>query len=464
MSISITLEQGGTTYLGANATVLEFKSGIPRKSSRKVYRAGIDGEDLELSDYRNAVDEIKVLLTGGKTTVRASLRDIQAMFDRLKMRNGYRKMKHISPGYLNVNLDSEGNWRTEIIDATFDIENALFEYQWEAGKIIVRFLIERRPYYEGSETALTLSNGHGSGTTLQVDNSRCSVASLYNYADITTTILGDLRSPLILKIGNPMISGREIFKPFIGLNVFSDPSNFQHVFEANNTYNANGTLVTGDTNYTENSYRTFNLSGTGDQLTSQWNVVSAQVGKTKGAKFLPVLRMTAALAQDHWFAKVVAFYKDFIFDVYDPGYTNLNQYVSTHVLKPIPLPPEIPGQSSYQDMRFALYFKSTVDVSKTIGIDFLHLFPTDNFRWYSSDGSGVDQDEILVDDGVQDIVYLQSSTGGKLHMFSGYGERLHVYPGQSHRIIMLWNSDLTTDAKAGESELQASYRPRRMIL
>jgi hypothetical protein len=121
------------------------------------------------------------------------------------------------------------------------------------------------------------------------------------------------------------------------------------------------------------------------------------------------------------------------------------------------MPPYLTDQTNLLPLELVLTVRGADGL--TIPIDFAHLTPIDNYKFFSPRGYGIGVGERLNDDAVAGRLYGASSTGAAAGIYIGSGELL-ISPDATQRFYF-WRDTGTGNYKIDDtSSIRMWYRPR----
>lgn len=400
------------------------------------------GDDYAAVSYQNVTETIEFAVEGATSTVvQSKIDDIQRMIRKAALRRSNPLAYRV---WLLFNLDGT-EYRSEILYGKLTHGPDAIR-GWASNFVENRLSITRRPYWEGPETEISFStNTQGAATGGRTvgngDDGWARIAA--------SQITGTMPAPLHVEYTNTSGGSVEIKELWLANNVHNDPATFAYYLTAASVDNgAPAALSWSSTPY--------------DQPAWVWGLASSQLSAAAGMRFRLLARFTAAPSQTIFLRGRSGLYEDPLFLGTDTTPEAYN-FESTAVmdLGSVSIPPGGVGDTIATDSSaVALQVRSNSVGSLTL--DKVFLFPADNFRriWQASSLLSVNN-ETLVDDQPERLLYSLESTGKQLNRYYGAGA-LTVWPGVEQRIYML------NTGSSGNTSMSASvrlwYRPRRETL
>ena len=429
----------------------------------------LENYDMKVAqdDDKTVVDTVDIMINAATgALVQTQARAIEAMLDAA---HRYQKTRTGARVFVTAQLISDTDtWRSELVGGRMELaEDALAV--WGNYKARATLYLERVPYWEGTETPITLSNGNGSGDTgLQIyncnDGAGSSPSKRNNYAQIAAGVIaGVLPAPLKVQLtqnsgGTVVISGL-----YMATNADSDPANLNHMLEAESR--VWGGTVTADSSCSGSSKVVFSAYSTSVQ--AYWNLDSAIIQKTSGRwlrLLLAVRSRTATVAQmetiqadlrDSTGVNVLWRGPEVPFNAAGTaGYPLVD-------LGAFPLPP---GSSAVAYERVQLWVTLRLaSGSATTALDFIQLTPADAYRPVRVVPIGILTGDVLVDDGIDGASYA-TANGFRGPFLRTFTDPLVVWPGKLQRIYVLTDCETLDYAVANRCLIRAWYRPRRLSI
>lgn len=399
----------------------------------------------------SVTEPVEVLISGASAAaVGAKAQAIEQMFLRARNRywtgNGPRV-------FVQFQYSTEGAaYRSELINGSLELEkDALTAFpQFKVG---ARLLLTRQGFWEGPRTAIPLSNRNGANNTtgLTVYNKG---TGQDNWGEIAASAVGGaLPAPVELWLTNNT-GGTRYYRNFrIANNTYNTLLN--HILEGE-TSNPSVTVVSSSS-ASGGAYGAFtNISGT-FQLEAGNSVTSKIAGRR-----VHILAKFAALPLINVWARVTVLDFAGVSPLYNGPEVRLDPPTATkfYHLGTIPLPPTAYDTSG---PTLKIRIDVTCESSSTVGLDFIQLTPADDlcYRQLIQSGYGAPSGSVLVDNGIEGLVYLAVS-GVNYPLYTARTQPLHVFPGVDQRIYVLHDGD--NASVDWTLALRAWYRPRRITL
>jgi hypothetical protein len=359
-------------------------------------------------------------------------------------------------------------YRSRIYDGVLLYDTKLAAW-WPKKRLKVTLVVERAPFWEGAEIAIPLTNGNGvdvdDGLTVYNcnDESGSSPNVQQNYVDIAAgAILGDLAAPAKILAVNTYTD--RLYDLWIGHN-YTDPTHAVWNYEGED---AAGGSSGADATCSGGNKKTVTVDFDDEETLLTWTLGSAALSAARGQWVHALLRVDNLSLEE---LRQMYFRMNIIWNLTTiwqsekaaPSDLRLMQIRDLFTFR---LPPWLAGMNDLDGLSLALSGQRRVATDLTIGVDFLQLVPADSFRYIVSNGYGVEQDDLLVDDGILGLLYRMDASGeGRIGIFSGYGEPIQLQPGLAQRLYFLMTG-ITLGLAAIDQTLSVMvrYRPRRRAL
>lgn len=396
-------------------------------------------------------DAVEILVYG--TTValmQAKVQSIEAMLRRARARY----WTGVGPRvFLQLALSVDGvAYRSEVANGSLELERDALTAFGQA-KVNCRLLVTREGFWEGSRTAIPLSNRNGSNNTAGLTVYNKGTAQ-DNWADIAAaSVVGALPAPLELRMTNNTGGSRAYRNFHIANNTFG--TGLAHIIEGET---ANPALtVVNDSGSSGGQYAAF----TGVSATIQLEADSARTALLAGRR-VHVLARFAALPTnvDVWAQTLVMDFAGVtpLFTAPEVLLRPTNSVI--HNLGTVPLPP-----TAYDTSGPTLKLRVNIlcASSATVGLDFVQLTPADDlcYRHLIQGGYSAPASSAVVDDGIEGLSHLQIGSVN-YPLYSARTQPAHVFPGVDQRIYILHDGD--SMSINWTLSVRAWYRPRRITL
>lgn len=369
----------------------------------------------------SVTDTIAVTLSAATPPfVRSKKRSIENYFGLARRRQQWRSGDKV---YLQFQLSTEGagaTYRAEVLDGRIDyVEDSIQESAINYMECVI--YVTRRPYWEGPETALELTNSSGifAVTGLTIYNHDDATAGHDNYALITESqVSGTLPMPLKIEIKN--LGTRQIKNVHICLDTLTDSAqNLSPTVEGEDGVGNVGGSYSGGLAKSFTVNTTYTLAKT---------ITSAMLGYIAGRSMKVLGKFTFSGTV---YAKISLSVAS-VTVIRSPE-VKLNSQDYFQDLGTLPMPPGF-DSSSWADASLVIEFRSTASVSMTC--DFLQLFFADAgcYRYLTSVANSlmsIDVNDTILDDGIDDAAYINSASFivGKLPVIARRGSPIMI---QSH--------------------------------
>lgn len=311
----------------------------------------------------------------------------------------------------------------------------------------LRLHLVRRDWLARMPVSIRLQNAHGVDVVdgLTVVNHADSGSGHVNFCDIQgDQILGTQPQPvrLTLEVGGPAI--RRLGKIAVsgGIDLWNDSGSFDHVLEGESASAGAGCTATNavpNISASNGIYQTFQWSAATESAILRWTISNERLAWLAGRGLRPVARFQSApLANTRWRWKLLA----------ADGSNQLDQSAqvlldSASQLQVLPtfFPPTPGSTAPYQAFVLEAWLECTTAGVKQIDLDFIHLFPLENFAFFQP-VSGIVQYHNLVMDWSSGECFSEAEAGGEksvTHLVSG--SAMALYPQRNHRIYLLYETD-----------------------
>ena len=460
MAASIRITDGTTTLLslsGSNIRTLEYVPQRPEADLARAEAQGGEGADLLAEALGNVVEPARIAVLDDIPLARSVEGQLQDLFRRASYRARTGEGEQL---YWEVDLTgSDGYWRSPLVRGDVELEEGALGWQWAGKAMVLRLLAERRPYFEGARTAISLSNLHGSGTA---------ALTVYNHTDggnsssvniAANQVQGKLPTRAELELTSTSAGPKRAYTFHVGMQSFGDPAALTPSLEAESA----APLITSGTaaGGSNGSYRTFSWSGSAETSLARFTLSSSLLAACRGGTFRLFARTVGAPSTNLWLRARVQ-----LFDV-----TNLRILDQVQCstgegelieLGAVQLPPYLAGETSVAGLSILLSGQNYAGGANSLNLDYLYLMPLSSYRAYRPKGYGLAQNARLVD--APEGIYTDGWAGGRIGHYAAEGAPLMLWPGRAQRLHILQRCD---DGTAGEDRtltVRMWHRPRRVLL
>jgi hypothetical protein len=305
----------------------------------------------------------------------------------------------------------------------------------------------RRDVLSELAAGVPLQNANGVNNTagLALYNHADGGSGHVNFCDVPgSAVRGSQPLPARLLLDVTGAQRRRLGKIAIGggRDLWDETGSFAHVLEGEAAAAGAGCTSSSATASVAASggyYQVFQWTAVEETPLLSWTVNSGQLGWLKGRGLRPVARFHAlppGNSRLRW-------------RILDPGSGSLLDQSAQTLLDPqsrlqiLPafFPPVLSAWEPYQAFILEAWLECSTAGIKQIDLDFVHLFPIENFALLQP-LSGIEQDHSLVLDWVKGEFFTESlATGEKSVTHTLTGSPLTLMPGRNHRIYLLVESD-----------------------
>ena len=417
-------------------------------------------------------DELNASLTDTPAvvlfTTRAAARAAEASLNRLF--HDAREYKRSDVGvrvFVNFRPDGDTDtYRSELYSDTdgdvgrVEHGSATLDWQWINQKLVLTITWERRIYWEGPRTALSMSNSNGSGTgALTIYNHNDAGTGHDNYAQIAAaSIKGDLPTPLELKLVNTFNSGTRVGLITVSHNVRSDPANVNLIIEGESATAGAGSNVANA--FSSGGFYRQMSAPSSETLIAEFPLSGALLAQLAGNRFRIQARFSGAPVSCYVRAEVRLAGLSTLWGA-NVQWRRLDSVQSgelTTIADGVPLPPYQVGSAALDEISLALYARGAT--SGSLLLDFLQLSPLDSWREYRDAGYGLPYTASLTDDPLEGRIYANFGSG-ELGNYAAYGNPIMLWPNRLQRIYLLWKTGTGSADVDRTMTVQGWYRPRR---
>ncbi len=281
-----------------------------------------------------------------------------------------------------------------------------------------------------------------------------------NYVDLpVSTLTGTLPAPANVYISNSTNDADEMTKIWIGHNVFSDPDNMEHVWEAEDADSILGSPVaTPSADCSGGAYMTVTEAGSAEVCMFRYNLTSAELEDLNAKRFRFLAKFVGAIPAMYVRLAVTYPAGSTTTELESGDTVLLNTDDLTQEIGELQLPPWLTKLSNWQGVSVCVYGRKTGGF--TLNVDFFQPTPTHSFRRLVPASGGVEYEESLVDEGSSGEVYHRAvSTLAKAAFYEASGsDCIMLYPGRAQRLYFLHESDGTEIDRVLQLQVQTYLR------
>lgn len=429
---------------------LRYTPGDPKPRSVTITDPRRDGDDVPITTFGNVVETAEATLYADGTVpgAQALKRDLERLFAQARHVQRYKRGPRV---YLEFRVDGEVSWyRAEVKNGYCTLSDGVLD-QWQLpmGDPQLTINVERAPFFEGPETALSLTNRYGTSTSLTVAN--IADGSRDNFLTLGS-VDGDLPAPLQLRYANSYNSTRRVATLYAGMAVFSSG-----VTPSWLTFQIESAQPVGGTN--QGSQWTWAMSAS-DTILGTFTLSSSLLTAAAGSPFRVFLRTpggpsSAETRMDQYVA---------VSRLTEGSWARLQNGVELHEVGTHYLPPYLQGLGGgMADLAMRLWGRSQNTAGGgSLPLDLCFLLPAESYRVYETAGYGAAYGTTLIDRPLDGLSYTDGWSGGALGNVIPRGAPLLAVPGRTNRLYLLAVADTGHWELDRTGMVSVLYRPRRM--
>jgi hypothetical protein len=419
-----------------------------------------DGGELISATRRNVVESVRLTQAAAN---RAALVTAQHSIETLLTQAQLHQEKGVAaPVYVEYRKADSGDvYRSEILRGTFEpSQETAGEAWWEAASVQATLAWKRRFYWEGPESELSLTNGHGTGTggvtVYSHDDSGHD-----NYVAIAgSAVEGVIPAAIRLEMENTYNVSSRAYNVYVGQNLWSNPTTMSHILEGQDV--AYGGSSVASSSCSGGYYRSVSWSGDNATYVLRWVLSTAMLNAYAGGWFRMLGRFTTS-PTDVKITPKVTFPSGTPLTVVAeaPEATLSSRRIQD--LGVLQLPPWLRGETDLYPVDLTLYARKTG--GGAFNLDFIQLTPLDGYRVLTPRGYGAAYGITLIDDGISGSVYTTGWGGtAKTGHYLSRGVPIMLWPGRDQRLYFLSTHDTGGSEIERTFSVRVYHRPRRLTL
>lgn len=367
--------------------------------------------------------------------------------------------------WLNFSIDGGTAWRSRVYRGMITY-NSKLDFYYRRQKVRATIFIERDPFWEGAETALNITNANGLKAdglkVLNCNDGSCPVLDFYvnEFKTIADTIEGDIPAPCRLEMTNLYNDSNRLYDVIISRNTRSSPGYFDHWLEGEDasyggTRNANSSASGG-------YHQTFTESGDAQVQVARWTLDSTFLEYANKQYFKILAGFKSSTTSGIRVQMKIMFPSPTPLTVVASSQEVLLTTSNLQEIGELQIPPWVINSSDLNPLELCLYAQKTGGFS--FNLDYIQISPVDSFRKLHPIGYGVPYTYRLVDDGVNDQLYVDDGTENKAGHYTAIGNRIMLKPNCINEFYILQTGDTGDIDVARALSVILYYRPRRISL
>jgi len=410
-------------------------------------------------DAESVSEQFDILINGSSgSDLRSKKEAIRLAFQHAKLHKD-----DAQAAWLYFDVDDSGDaWMSKIIQGQVIYDRNL-DRNWRQNKIVATVIIEHKPFWDAmDEVQVPLTNGNGTDvlTGLTVYNHDDGGVSPYhdNWIDIKAAdVLGDKPGRTRLEVLNNYATNR-LNTLWTGQN-FTDPDNLTHIIEGESS--TTGTEQ-NDSSCSNGKYRQYALASGSEYTMFTWSLSDTFLNACKGQYYKIMVRFFSTVPTDVKFRIKLIYAAT---TIWQSGQVTMDATRGYQIrdLFTLRLPPWLLGATDLNALTMTMTGQQSTGSSINVNVDFLQVTPLDGWRMLECAGYGIEQNERLIDDGLNEVAYIDDGAGdNKLGILVGYGNPIALYPGKKQRLYFLMHSNISNTAEIARTiSVKLFYHPRR---
>ncbi|GIV73533.1 hypothetical protein [Caldilinea sp.] len=456
------LKRGTTTIIlsGDGGVILgcTYTPRTPDVDEQEVRTILRSGGEITAMARRNVTESASVVLAGPASAILNMVRQLEAL---LPVESVDRRGKSV---YVEYRAEGTGDvYRSEVLAGRVEWPDRPLDPWLASGVAEVLVIWTRRYYWEDTTLRdVPLSNGNGSGVTtgLTIYNHNDGGAGHDNFVDIDgADVTGVIPAPARILLANTSGVDYSLRNIYIGHNVQSAPGTFNAILEGEAS-TAGGTTV-ADSGSSNGSYRSLTWSGPLNNIFGfQWPLGSTRLAQARGHYFRVLARL-AGLSGTVFARLSLRYPADLPLTAIAESMAEI-QLRSGALLQDLGVI-QIPPFNLSQPVDLALVVILRSPGSGSLLLDFVQLTALDSWRHLYQLGYLTEATDTVVDDGIENVAYVQEADGDQVPIYASYGQPIHLWPGRDQRLTFLWDEANNMNITRTFA-VQVQYRPRRLTV
>jgi hypothetical protein len=402
--------------------------------------------------YGTSVETILLTVTGATAAAaQASFEALELMINEIARR---KTRPNEQKCYIQAQLISDASmWRSQLLDAMIEPRDEALSV-WNGATIPCTVKIERKHFWEGTQTSVSISNTHGSGTS-GVSFYQCNDATHDNYANIGSgSVTGTLPAPCEVRIKNSTGAQQNWRRYFLWVNAFSSPTTFPYTIEGEAEAES-GVTTTVDATASNGNVGRFTVN---TNALLRYTLSSTMLASSAGRDFRIITRIPY-MGGPCW-VKVELHTIDIGNPIASTREIRIEDDGSAiKDLGAIALPPG--GYSINWDSHIlVLRFRS--ESSVTVDIDYIMVASTDSFIQVDQPSWVIEINEYIHIDTINNQVFSRNASVKDFPILVKLDNELNLFPGRANRIHLL--VDGLSDTTLWLTTVYLTYKPRRLTI
>jgi hypothetical protein len=403
------------------------------------------------------------MTAASKTALQTAVQAVEDFFGQCRRRQATNTGNR---GYVKLQVDGDSTaYRSEVLDGRIVLgEDGLRHWANLGAEVLITWT--RRFFWESDNLTSILIKRTGVAKTN-------AGLTLYNHNDSTThenffdieaaDIVGSLPAPLYLSfVATAAMSSRRFF---VSGNVFYTPASFTAIYEGESSTAGGGALesVQADADCSNGNFMrvTWTTSIAHTRNAYVWSISAAQLAYAKGA-WVRVLARLEATPPTNCYAQLKVKFDGTtpLTELWTGPEILLDSSRKLQDLGSVQLPP---GYITGSPTALALILSLRHTGTSQLDLDFIQLSGPDGVHRFDQQGYQLEIGDSVVDDGINESVYILTTGGNSQHIVSDYPPGLSVWPGRDMRVRLLFDES-SGMVISRTMTAYASYRPRRLTV
>jgi hypothetical protein len=399
--------------------------------------AALSRANLDDPEIASSFDMLLLAVAGDMKTL---ARTVENLLVRAKRRQ---RMPSGARIYLRLQIHGETGsqaYRAEITDGRLKPLNPLTN--WFSEAVPFRLIVTHRAWESQGKAVNCTSAGNGTPAS----SNTITLGGNNNWLQIgADQIGGSLPGYAQLIVTNDSGANVGFRNWHMGVNAYSNPTNFNHMIEGEARKAGYGT-VTANAGCSGGNYNAYSFTNTGN---IQWELSSSLISNLQGREFLITVR-PFSFTGTGLYVKPILRDGDGLIPLTDedidwvPMPTVIgSQY---QILGSLPFPP---GGFSSGWGKATLELKLKATGAAQYNVDFIQLTPLDSYQYIVQRGYDLANGDAVLFDSVEDTYAILGGTEDGQKIFSPRAGRLMLFPGVSQRLTIL--ADEGSSSNVGRS-------------
>jgi hypothetical protein len=375
-----------------------------------------NGSEYGIGKYNDVNEQMNVLLTADSViNLQFAYNQIEKFLHFAIKRQSIQRGNRIFLVFQHVNGDE---YRTEIKRGKIQFTDKGGDVGWVQLKAEVQISFTRSYYWESTAKIAVALTSKANVTPITTG------VTVYNHGDsdsghatwfqiASSQIEGSINHPIEFHFENTYNDANRVTRMYVGMHDTGDVATYDPILQGESATWIGGATTDSSADYANGQAKTYTWVHNNEFLAATWTLTGAQLNAAQGLSVRVLAKIINPSSHVYGHLKIKYLALSTLDQTQEIQLDDNVEFQDFGILK---LPPWQTNGDTPADLVLELYLRA-VSSSHFITLDFLHLTPLDGWAEYRSQGYGLAYQYILVDNGLNNRLVVESPSNTEAGYF-----------------------------------------------